>query len=110
MVVGVMVVTLSGWLSRLEGLPQELLVVTGAVNLLYGSYSLSLAVRAERPMRLIKLLIVANLAWAPVCLMLLAVYAATATPFAYLHLGGEAIYVGTLAVFEWRYRELLRTA
>lgn len=109
-VAGVVVITFSGWLSRLEGLPEELLIFTGAVNLLYASYSFFLAVRAERPMRLIKLLVFANLAWAPVCLMLVAVYSATATPFAYLHLVGEAIYVGTLAVFEWRYREVLLTS
>lgn len=109
-VVGVVVITVSGWLSRLEGLPQELLIFTGAVNLLYAFYSFSLAVRAERPMRLIKVLIFANLVWAPVCLMLVAVYSATATPFALAHFVGEAIYVGTLAVLEWRHRELLLSA
>jgi hypothetical protein len=107
---GAAVIALSGWLSPLEGLPRAVLLSTGAVNLLYGSYSFSLAIRAERPMGRIKLLVAANLAWAPVCAGLLIAFSGTATPFAYLHLGGEAIYVGGLAVLEWRYRELLRTA
>lgn len=109
-VAGVVVITLSGWLSQLEGLPQELLIFTGAVNLLYASYSFSLAIRPERPMWWIKLLVAANLAWAPVCAGLLIAFSATATPFAYLHLGGEAVYVAGLAALEWRYRERLRTA
>lgn len=109
-VVGVTVIALSGWLSRLDGLPQEVILFTGVANLLYGAYSFSLAIRAERPMWQIKLLVAANLAWAPVCAGLLIAFSATATPFAYLHIGGEAIYVGGLAVVEWHYRELLRTA
>ena len=108
--VGMTVIALSGWLGRLEGLPQGVLLFTGAVNLLYASYSFSLAVRRERPMWMIKLLVVANLAWVPVCLGLVAAFSATATPFAYLHLVGEAVYVGGLAVLEWRNRDLLLTA
>lgn len=106
---GATVLALSGWLSRLEGLPQGVLLFTGIMNLLYGSYSFSLAIRAERPMVLIKLLAVANLAWVPVCLGLLAAFAATATPFAYVHLVGEAAYVGGLGALEWRNRDVLLT-
>jgi hypothetical protein len=107
---GITVLALSGWLSRLEGLPQEALLFTGVVNLLYASYSFSLAVRPKRPMRLIRLLVFANLAWVPVCLGLVAAFSATATPFAFIHLVGEAVYVGGLAVLEWRHRELLLTS
>lgn len=107
---GVTVIALSGWLSRLEGLPQGVLLFTGAVNLLYGCYSFSLAVRAERPMPLIKLLVVANVTWAFVCLGLVAAFWATATPFAFVHLVGEAVYVAGLGVLEWRNRDVLLTA
>jgi hypothetical protein len=107
---GVTVIALSGWLSRLEGLPQDVLIFTGAVNLLYASYSFSLAVQAERSMRSIKLLVFANLAWVPVCLGLLVAFSATATPLAFVHFIGEALYVGGLAVLEWRHRALLLTA
>ena len=109
-VAGVVVVAFSGWLSRLEGLPQGVLLVTGVANLLYGSYSFSLAVRAERPMPLIKLLVAANVAWVPVCLGILVAFPTTATPFAVAHYVGEAVYVGGLAVLEWRNRDLLTAA
>lgn len=105
--VGAGVIALSGWLSRLEGLPREVLLFTGVVNLFYAAYSFSLAVRAERPMPLIKLLVVANLAWVPVCVGLAVVFREQATLLGFLHLLGEAAFVGGLALLEWNYRERL---
>lgn len=107
---GVAVLALSGWLSRLHALPQDLLLFTGAVNLLYGSYSFSLAVRSERPLLGIKLLVVANLSWAVVCVALVAVYWQQASVFGFFHLFGEAIFVGGLGLLEWRQRYQLLTA
>lgn len=109
-IVGIVVIAFSGWLSQLEGLPREVLLFTGGVNLLYASYSFSLAVRAERPMPLIKLLVFANLAWVPVCLGLAVTFFWSATPLGFMHLVGEAIFVGGLALLEWRQRNLLLTA
>ncbi len=108
--VGVAVIALAGWLSRLEGLPREVLLFTGVVNLLYASYSFSLAVRAERPMPLIRLLVFANLAWVPVCLALAVLFREQATPFGFVHLIGEAAFVGGLAALEWKQRDQLLTA
>lgn len=105
--VGVSVVAFSGWLSSLEGLPREVLLFTGAANLLYASYSFSLAVRPKRSLLMIKLLVIANLVWAPVCLGLAAAFSGVATPFAFMHLIGEAVFVGGLGVLEWRQREYL---
>lgn len=107
---GVVVLVLGGWLSQVEGLPRGVLLFTGAANVAYAAYSFSLAVRPERPMVLIKALVLANLAWSGVCVGLLAAFSATATPFALLHLGGEAVYVGGLATLEWRHRDLIATA
>jgi hypothetical protein len=107
---GVTVIALSGWLSRLEGLPREVLLFTGVVNLLYASYSFSLAIRAERPMALIKALVFANLGWVPVCLGLAVVFREQATVFGFAHLVGEAVFVGGLAVLEWTQRDRLATA
>lgn len=104
---GVLVLTFSGWLSSLHALPRELLLVNGAVNLLYASYSFSLAVRATRPRSLIEVLVFANLAWALVCLCLAAIFAGPATAFGLGHLVGEAIFVGGLAGLEWRWRDQL---
>lgn len=109
-IVGVIVIAFSAWLSRWEGLPREILLFTGAVNLLYASYSFSLAVRAERTMRSIKLLVFANLAWVPVCLGLALFFRGQATVFGLAHLVGEAIFVGGLALLEWTQREQLLKA
>lgn len=104
---GVLVLMFSGWLSSLHALPRELLLLNGAVNLLYASYSFSLAVRATRPRSLIKVLVFANLSWALVCLCLAAVFAGSAAVFGIGHLVGEAIFVGGLAGLEWRWRDQL---
>ena len=108
--VGMVVIAFSPWLSSLEGLPREVLLFTGVVNVLYACYSFSLAVRAERTMTMIKLLVFANLAWVPVCLGLAVYFRDQATPFGFVHLVGEALFVGGLAVLEWNQREQLLRA
>lgn len=109
-IVGGVVIAFSGWLSRLEGLPRDVLLFTGVVNLLYACYSFSLAVRTERKMSLIKLLIFANLAWVPVCVGLAIYFRVQATPLGLAHLLGEAIFVGGLAMLEWKQRDQLLTS
>lgn len=107
---GAAVVAFSGWLSRLYALPRDLLLLIGAVNLLYGCYSFSLAVRARRPKHLLNVLVFANLAWAAVCLGLAVVFWRPATPFGLTQLIGEAVFVGGLAGLEWSQRDQLLTA
>jgi hypothetical protein len=107
---GVAVLLSGGWLSKWYELPRNLLLLIGGVNIAYASYSLSLAVRVERPKALILLLVLANLVWAVVCLRWAVVFAETASPFGIAHLAGEGVFVGGLASLEWRWRELLRTA
>jgi hypothetical protein len=79
-------------------------LVIGIANLIYASYSCTLACRARRPLRLIKLLVGANLAWAVVCLGVAAVLRGQASVFGLAHLVVEAGFVGGLAVAEWRNR------
>ena len=110
LIAGAIVLALAGWLAPLEGLPREVLVFTGAMNLLYGSYSLSLVLRQRRSRAAVYALIAANAVWLPVCLILAAVFWETATVFGLLHLMGEGVYVGGLAAVEWRQRERLVTA
>ncbi len=107
---GVAVITLSGWLSQLHALPRGLLLFTGAVNLVYASYSFSLVVRTERPKYLIYLLVFANLTWAVICLSLAVIFLESVTLFGIGHLVGEAVFVGGLATLEWSQREQLLTA
>lgn len=107
---GVAVLTLSGWLSSLYALPRGLLLLMGAVNVLYASYSFTLAARSRRPRSWINLLVFANLAWALVCLGLAWVFAGSATLFGIGHLAGEAAFVGGLGSLEWRWRQQLLAA
>jgi hypothetical protein len=104
---GVLVLSFSGWLSSLHALPRDLLLLNGAVNLLYASYSFSLAARARRPRASINVLVFANLSWAVVCLWLVTVFAGSATVFGIGHLAGEAVFVGGLAGLQWRWRDQL---
>lgn len=104
------VLVFSGWLSRVYGLPRELLLLIGAVNLLYGCYSFSLAVRSRRPKPLLNLLVFANLAWAAVCLGCAVVFREQATLFGLVQLIGEAVFVGGLAALEWSQRDQLLVA
>lgn len=105
---GLLTLGLSGWLSPLYGLPQALIIGVGAANLLYGAYSLSLARRAQRPMRMIQLLAVANIGWALVCLMIVLSHWQAITGFGMAHLLIEGAFVGGLGLSEWRHRDLLR--
>jgi hypothetical protein len=106
----VTVFVLSAWLSRLYGLPRDVLLFIGAANLLYASCSFSLARRSERPLSLIKLLVYANGAWALVCVGLAAYFWGQATAFGLAHLIGEALIVGGLAGLEWNQRHRLASA
>jgi len=108
--VGALVLLLSGRLSDLHHLPHNFILFMGGVNLLYGSYSLTLASRSNRPLAFIKFLVAANGAWAVVCLVCATVFWQTASPFGLAHLLGEAIFVGALGFGEWRWRDFLRTA
>jgi hypothetical protein len=108
--VGAVVLLICGWLSELYGLPYKLLIFIGVANVLYGSYSTSLAMRSVRPAKLILLLVVANLTWAIVCMILAFTNRESVSLFGLAHLVGEGLYVGGLACMEWRWRELLRTA
>lgn len=106
-VVGVLVLLLSGWLSELYALPLPVVLVMGAANLLYASYSLSLAVRKVRPLPLLVVLVVANGVWAVGCVVAAVVFAGTASPLGLATLIGEGLFVGGLAALEWRNRRLL---
>ena len=105
--VGVIVIAISDWLAKLEGFPREVLLFTGIVNVLYACYSFSLAVRAERPMGRINVLVFANLAWVPVCIGLVVFFRDQANVFGFVHMIGEALFVGGLALLEWKHRDKL---
>jgi hypothetical protein len=108
---GVLVLSFSGWLSGLYGLSQPFVVFLAAVNLAYGSFSLSLAARRKRPVALVGLLAAANAAWGFLfCFGAAIVLAPAASPFGLAHLIGEGLYVGGLGLLEWKRRHQLATA
>ncbi len=105
--VGAGVLILSTWLSELQGLPWQVLVFMGVANLVYGSYSLSLVLRARRTTPQIALLAGANMAWLLVCIAIAWIYHDVMTIFGDLHVIGEGIYVAGLGAVEWRRRATL---
>lgn len=109
LVVGLVLLPLRGWLADLHGLPLEVMNVTVAANLIYGTCGLLLAASA-RPMPAIVGLALANIAWLFVCLGLVATHADTIGLTGVLHLGGEGVYVGVLGAVELRYRHAIRRA
>lgn len=106
-VVGLVVLLFTTPLSHLQALPHDLLLFMGAANVLYASFSFFIATRRTRPLPLIKLLVVANGCWSLVCVCLAVAFADTATIFGLGHLIAEAVFVGSLAAQEWKWRALL---
>lgn len=102
---GVVVLGLGAGLSELYRVPRELLLFIGVVNLVYASYSFSLALRGNRPRLLLHGLIVGNSLWASACVAMALQFAGDSSLLAQLHLIGEAVFVGGLAALEWRWRE-----
>jgi hypothetical protein len=83
-------------------LPHRILQVMGIISLGYSAYSLSLAQRKIKAIRLLKLLVFANCAWVIVCLSITVLYRNTSTVYGTVYLLLEALFVGTLAILEWR--------
>jgi len=109
LVVSVLVLTLSSWLSTLYAMPERFVLALGAANLAYGTFSLSLARRAVRPRALLQLLVAANIAWAVFCVIASAILAAQATAYRLALLIFEGAYVGGLGLLEWRFLDALLT-
>lgn len=106
-VIGVVTLVLCEWLSAIGGLPLQVLLVVGSANLVYALYSFSLCMLPNRSLRLFEALVLANLTWSLICIGLLVGNWSMVSVPGILHLGGEALYVGLLALVEWRNRERL---
>ncbi len=104
---GVLLLILSGWIAPLYGLPNWFVIGHAFVHLAYGSNSFSLAVRKNRPMPSIKLLVFANTAWAVICLIFARFLIGNGSSFAITHFALDGLYVGTLALLEWKVRQSL---
>lgn len=105
--VGLAMFAVSEWLSDLYRLPREVVLGIATANVAYGCFSLWLAIRATRPVRLIMLLALANAAWAALCGVAAIALWGKASAFGLAQFVLEALFVGWLAQLEWRQRNLL---
>ncbi len=110
LVVGGLVLTGYRFLSDWYHVDWRLILFMGLANILYGCYSLSLAIRRHRPLPLIVLLAIANMGWAAICLALLWTQWHVISLLGVVHLFGEAIYVASLGLMELIFRQRLTTA
>ena len=101
-VVGVLVLSLRGWLAELYSLPADLLLVMGLANLAYACFSFTLAMlsRGDR-VPLLRVVAVANVIWAVICAVLAVVWSGEGSVFGVGSMVGEGLFVGGLGVLEW---------
>jgi hypothetical protein len=104
--VGLLVVALHRWLAGWYGLSAELVLGVGVVNVLYGTYSSSLALRATRgsppPPLAVRALVAGNLGWTVVCAILVATHLQRESALGLVVLAGEGLFVGALGLVEAR--------
>jgi hypothetical protein len=100
---GILMLYLCGWLAELYSLPVQLLQAIGVVNIAYGCASFTVAIlgRGDQ-VPLFRMIAVANMLWAVVCLVLAVVWFGQASVFGMIQLIGEGILVGGLGLLEWR--------
>lgn len=95
--------SLRGWLTGLYALPGELLLLMGLANLAYAGVSFTLAMLSHGDrVPLLRVVAVANIAWALLCLRWAVVWYGEASVFGVGQLVAEAVFVGGLGILEWR--------
>lgn len=99
---GVVVLTFHAPLAELYGIPDSLVLVMGAANLMYAAYGFPLARAQQRAPWRVRLLIAANLLWGCVCLGLAVFFAGRASKLGTVLIVGEAAFVAILALLEMR--------
>ena len=105
--VGLVLFALAKWVSELYRLPLNVILFLASANILYGCYALALALSNKRSLMAINILSIANSVWVFVCAAIVVLYVQTASPVGFLFIGGEALFVGVLAVYEWKNRFVL---
>lgn len=104
---GLVLFALAEWVSELYRLPLNVILFLASANILYGCYALALALSNQRSLMAIKVLSIANSVWVVICVAIVVLYVQTASPVGFLFIGGEALFVGVLAVYEWKNRFVL---
>lgn len=109
-IVGLLILLLLNFFSELYALPVAFTAFIGAVNFGYSIFSFSLARQRRRTLLKLKVLVVANLLWALLCLFYVYLFWAEASIFGIAHLVLEFIFVGGIGIAEWRSRGSLNLA
>lgn len=110
LVAGVVALLLSGVIAAWHDMPHGWWLFNGLMNLIYASYSLSIARLRRRSLGLVAVIAAGNLLWAGMCVAATLWFRTTATPLGLAHLLLEAAFVGALGATEWRLRHhLIRT-
>lgn len=93
------------WCAGAFGFPVELVVFIAAANLVYGSYSGTLATATALglapPRRALLLLIAANALWVPLCVVIATRAWERGTALGLSYVALEACFVGALALLEY---------
>jgi len=107
LVAGAVVLLAARFFSDLECLPLWIIRFVGFANLAYGCYSLWVTVQIPRKLVLVKCLALANMAWLAVCIAIVVTYWNEVSVLGIGHMLAEGIYVASLGVIEWRWRNAL---
>ena len=107
LLVGVLVLLFSNLISEWDALPLTIIRFVGFANLVYGSYSIWVTTRNPRKIILVKILALANMAWLIVCITIIVMHWSEISWFGTIHKLVEGIYVASLGVIEWKWRESL---
>lgn len=110
LLVGLTVLLFRSQLAEWFAISRVVLLVFAVANLTYATYSLSLAVQASPPAKSVRVLVVANAAWAVVCAACAIALFASATIYGIGYLVAEGVFVGGLACLEWRRSSGIRMA
>lgn len=110
LVVGIFLLAARQPFSEFLGLPVWLLTLQGAINFCYASYSLFLARRRRRPLWMLRMLVVGNLAYALFAAVLLVQFYPTCNVWGVVYFLLEVAIIGGLGLVEWAVvREVGRT-
>ena len=109
LVVGIIVLVFCKVLSNWEGLPLSVVAFMAIMNLVYGAFSLFITLRKHRPIILVRILAIANMAWLLVCIAIVATWFNQLTLLGWIHVLGEGLYVATLGWVEWKWRDRIGT-
>jgi hypothetical protein len=101
-VVGTAQVALVGLLAPLLGVPRGFVTFTALMNLAYGAFSFSLARKTPPPLQRVRVLVIANFAWAGVCLATAVYFARPGSWLGAIYVMVEGVFVAALAASEAR--------